>query len=107
MVSPAWRAQRRRTGARVTHQHACRRQDFAATGGCCTEVTMVEPLPGHDMQPIATAGSPLRMYRRGDPDMPEDYRRFMVKLLKHAHVENNANPHYRVVLANIAYGGLR
>jgi 1,2-phenylacetyl-CoA epoxidase catalytic subunit len=68
---------------------------------------MNQPIPGHDMQPTATAGSPLRMYKRSDPEMPEDYRRFMVKLLKHAHVENNANPHYRVVLANIAYGGLR
>jgi Na+-driven multidrug efflux pump len=28
-------------------------------------------------------------------------------LLKHAHVENNANPHYRTVLANIANAVLR
>ncbi len=66
-----------------------------------------EQIPGHDLKPITVAGSTLRMYKKDDPDMPEDYRRFMVKLLKHAHVENIENPNYRIVLANIAYGGLR
>ncbi len=68
---------------------------------------MEEPIPGHDLKPTTLPGSKLRQYKKGDPDMPEDYRRFMIKLLKNAHVENNANPNYRVVLANIANAGLR
>jgi len=57
--------------------------------------------------PTRVTGSKLKMYKKDDPEMPEEYRQFMVKLLKHAHVENNANPHYRVILANIASAGLR
>ncbi len=49
----------------------------------------------------------LKMYAKDDPAMPEEFRQFMIKLLKHAHVENNANPHYKVILANIADAGLR
>ena len=48
-----------------------------------------------------------RMYKRNDPDMPEEYRNFMIKLLKHRHVENSGNPYSREVVANIAYAGLR
>ena len=66
-----------------------------------------EKIPGHDLKPIKVAGSQLRMYKRNDPDMPDDFRRFMVKLLKYAHVENNGNPHYREIVANIADAGLR
>ena len=66
-----------------------------------------EQIPGHDLKPIKVAGSKLRMYKRDDPEMPEDFRRFMVKLLKFAHVENNANPHYREIVANIANAGIR
>jgi len=57
--------------------------------------------------PTTVTGSKLKMYKKDDPEMPEEYRQFMIKLLKHAHVENNANPHYRVILANIADAGLR
>jgi 1,2-phenylacetyl-CoA epoxidase catalytic subunit len=57
--------------------------------------------------PMDTRGSQLRMFKQDDPDMPPEYREFMIKLLKYAHVENNANPHYRVLLANIANAGLR
>ena len=49
----------------------------------------------------------LKLFSKNDPDMPEEYRRFMVKLLKYGHVENSANPNYRDVLANIAEAGLR
>jgi 1,2-phenylacetyl-CoA epoxidase catalytic subunit len=48
-----------------------------------------------------------RMYKRNDPDMPEEYRAFMIKLLKHAHIENAGNPYSREVVANIADAGLR
>ena len=48
-----------------------------------------------------------RMYKRGDPDMPEEYRRFMIKLMKYAHIENAGNPYCREVVANIADAGLR
>ncbi len=70
-------------------------------------MTAEDKIPGHDVQPILAPGSKLHMYKKNDPDMPEDYRRFMIKLLKHAHVENIENPNYRTVLANIANGGLR
>lgn len=56
--------------------------------------------------PRAVEGSAQRMYAKDDPDMPEEFRAFMIKLLKHAHVENNGNPHYKKVLAHIAHGGL-
>lgn len=49
----------------------------------------------------------LKLFKKNDPDMPEEYRKFMVKLLKFGHVENSANPNYRDVLANIAEAGLR
>ena len=49
----------------------------------------------------------LKLFKENDPDMPEEYRQFMVKLLKFGHVENSANPNYRDVLANIAEAGLR
>ncbi len=48
-----------------------------------------------------------RMYKRNDPDMPEEFRNFMITLLKHRHVENSGNPFSREVVANIAYAGLR
>jgi ring-1,2-phenylacetyl-CoA epoxidase subunit PaaA len=48
-----------------------------------------------------------RMYKRDDPDMPDEYRAFMIKLLKHAHIENAENPYSREVVANIADAGLR
>lgn len=48
-----------------------------------------------------------KMYKRGDPDMPEEYRQFMIKLMKYAHIENAGNPYCREVVANIANGGLR
>jgi hypothetical protein len=54
-----------------------------------------------------TSASSLRMFKKDDPEMPPEYREFMIKLLKYAHVENNANPHYKVLLANIANAGLR
>jgi ring-1,2-phenylacetyl-CoA epoxidase subunit PaaA len=50
---------------------------------------------------------PPRMYKRNDPDMPQEYRAFMIKLMKHAHIENAGNPYSREVVANIAYAGLR
>ncbi|MBL4756949.1 MAG: phenylacetate-CoA oxygenase subunit PaaI [Rhizobiales bacterium] len=57
--------------------------------------------------PMDTKDSSLRMFKKDDPDMPPEFRKFMIKLLKYAHVENNANPHYRVLLGNIASAGLR
>ena len=58
-------------------------------------------------QPKVVEGSELKMYKRDDPDMPPEFRDFMVKLLKYAHVENNGNPHYRDILADIAEPGIR
>ncbi len=47
----------------------------------------------------------ITQYKKSDPEMPEEYRQFLVKLLKHGHVENNANPHYRRLLGKIADAG--
>ncbi len=52
-------------------------------------------------------GGAIRMFKEGDPDMPEEYRAFMIKLLKHVHIENSGNPYCREVVANIASAGLR
>jgi 1,2-phenylacetyl-CoA epoxidase catalytic subunit len=52
-------------------------------------------------------GGAIRMFKKGDPDMPDEYRAFMIKLLKHVHIENSGNPYCREVVANIASAGLR
>jgi 1,2-phenylacetyl-CoA epoxidase catalytic subunit len=48
---------------------------------------------------------PITQYKKDDPEMPEEYRQFLIKLLKYGHVENNANPHYRHLLGRIAEAG--
>jgi ring-1,2-phenylacetyl-CoA epoxidase subunit PaaA len=48
-----------------------------------------------------------RTFKRGDPEMPTEFRDMLVKLLLDEHLENNGNPEYRVILANIANAGLR
>lgn len=48
-----------------------------------------------------------KMYVKDDPAMPEEFRAFMIKLLKYAHIENSGNPRSREVVANIASAGLR
>jgi ring-1,2-phenylacetyl-CoA epoxidase subunit PaaA len=47
----------------------------------------------------------ITQYKKDDAEMPEEYRQFLVKLLKFGHVENNANPHYRRLLGRIAEAG--
>ena len=48
-----------------------------------------------------------QVYQRGDPAMPAEFREMLVKLLLDEHLENNGNPEYRVILANIANAGMR
>jgi ring-1,2-phenylacetyl-CoA epoxidase subunit PaaA len=48
-----------------------------------------------------------RMYKKDDPEMPEEFRQLLLKLLLEAHLENNGNPEYRKIVANIANAGLR
>lgn len=50
---------------------------------------------------------PKQLYRQGDPAMPAQFRELLVKLLLDAHLENNGNPEYRKILANIANAGMR
>ena len=50
---------------------------------------------------------PKELYKQGDPAMPGEFRDMLVKLLLDAHLENNGNPEYRKILANIANAGLR
>jgi 1,2-phenylacetyl-CoA epoxidase catalytic subunit len=47
------------------------------------------------------------MYRQDDPEMPDEFRAFLVKLLKYGHVENNGNSNYRRLLGDIAQAGFR
>ncbi len=57
---------------------------------------------------MVAASAPQRtMFRQGDPAMPAEFRDLLVKLLLDAHLENNGNPEYRKILANIANAGLR
>ena len=39
--------------------------------------------------------------------MPAEFREMLVKLLLDEHLENNGNPEYRIILANIANAGMR
>lgn len=52
-----------------------------------------------------TAANDVKMYRKDDPDMPDEFRAFLIKLLKYGHVENNGNPNYRRLLGRIAEAG--
>lgn len=56
---------------------------------------------------MAKAAKANRVWKENDPDMPEEYRQFLIKLLKFGHVENNGNPHYRALLGRIAEAGFR
>ena len=48
-----------------------------------------------------------KTYVKDDPAMPREFRDLMVKLLLDGHLENNGNPEYRGIVANIANAGLR
>ena len=54
----------------------------------------------------AQAEAPV-VYKKGDPDMPKEFRDMLVKLLLDEHLENNGNTEYRKILANIANAGMR
>ena len=41
---------------------------------------------------MAKAAKANRLWKQNDPNMPEEYRQFLIKLLKFGHVENNGNP---------------
>lgn len=57
---------------------------------------------------MATVSASQRtMFKQGDPAMPAEFRDLLVKLLRDNHLENNGNPEYRKILANIANAGLR
>ena len=47
-----------------------------------------------------------RSFKKNDPAMPRDFRDLLIQLLGE-HLENNGNPEYRRVLANIINAGLR
>src|SRR3990170_2754554 len=48
-----------------------------------------------------------RTYKQDDPAMPREFRDLVVKLLVDEHLENNGNPEFRKIVANIANAGLR
>lgn len=41
-----------------------------------------------------------RIYAEGDPDMPEEFRELLVRMLSH-HLENSTNPHYTALLGQL------
>lgn len=47
-----------------------------------------------------------RIYGKNDPAMPREFKDLLIQLLSE-HLENNGNPEYRRVLANIINAGLR
>lgn len=47
------------------------------------------------------------VYKKGDPNMPAEFREMLIKLLLNEHLENNGNTEYRKILANIANAGMR
>ena len=53
------------------------------------------------------APSTRPVYKKDDPNMPQDFRDMLVHLLLNEHLENNGNAEYRKILANIANAGLR
>lgn len=46
-----------------------------------------------------------RIYSEGDPDIPEEFRTLLVRMLSH-HLENTANPHYTVLLNHLWERGM-
>jgi len=50
--------------------------------------------------------SEQRSYKQNDPAMPKEFKDLLIQLLS-GHLENNGNPEYRKVLANIINAGLR
>jgi 1,2-phenylacetyl-CoA epoxidase catalytic subunit len=40
------------------------------------------------------------VYKENDPDMPEELRELLIRMLKH-HLENSTNPHYTELLAHL------
>jgi ring-1,2-phenylacetyl-CoA epoxidase subunit PaaA len=53
------------------------------------------------------APSTRPVYKKDDPNMPQEFRDMLVHLLLNEHLENNGNTEYRKILANIANAGLR
>lgn len=53
------------------------------------------------------APSTRTVYKKDDPNMPQEFRDMLVHLLLNEHLENNGNTEYRKILANIANAGLR
>jgi 1,2-phenylacetyl-CoA epoxidase catalytic subunit len=41
-----------------------------------------------------------RVYREGDPDIPEEFRELLIRMLTH-HLENSTNPHYTALLSRL------
>lgn len=46
-----------------------------------------------------------RVYAEGDPDIPEEFRTLLIRMLTH-HLENTANPHYTALLNHLWERGM-
>jgi 1,2-phenylacetyl-CoA epoxidase catalytic subunit len=55
------------------------------------------------VEPEITADD--RLYREGDPEMPEEFHALLVRMLSH-HLENTANPHYIELLNRLWERGM-
>ena len=47
---------------------------------------------------MTTIAPEQRIYAEGDPDLPDEFRDLMVRMLTH-HIENSTNPHYNALLS--------
>lgn len=56
---------------------------------------------------MEAAVTPPVVYKQNDPNMPEEFKQLLIKLLLDEHLENNGNTEYRKILAKIADAGLR
>ena len=53
-----------------------------------------------------TAVADRRIYTENDPDMPEEFRNLLIRMLTH-HLENTTNPHYVELLNRLWVDGMR
>jgi ring-1,2-phenylacetyl-CoA epoxidase subunit PaaA len=54
---------------------------------------------------VTAAGDGRRIYAEGDPDMPDEFRELLIRMLTH-HLENATNPHYTELLNHLWVTGM-
>ena len=49
---------------------------------------------------MTVATTPRRVYKEHDPDIPQEFRELLIRMLTH-HLENSTNPHYTQLLVHL------